>query len=522
MTLATTTADLRDAPLLVQPNGTVDSVARLWAGQLDETRLCFTAYRFALLMSLSIWFLAIRAPLWLDETSSYWSISGGFGQIWSRSIELNSFPAYYYILWFTNAVFGSKEIVLRIPSVLAMTAATYVFYRCARELFARETSLAAAAIFILDGRVAFAAIDVRPYAFAMLATNLSIFIFIRWRKTKATLLAALLGIACAGVFYFHYLFGLIVAALAICYLLDRSRSLRADWRQLTIAVSCFALFMLPLLPRLFYLQKTKEAHIFSAGAEYTDFLQALFWGIIPFVFVGTALAAAYMRRLVKPCAEDLRQLRMCATLALVPLGFLYVVTVATPLHIFVERYQGVAVPGIALCWAWVFSRIDSRRLRLLCCLAFVTWTIGQTYASPEARLHGCTWKFALAFADARAAQADLPLLICSDLPEANFQNMPTGPASESVLFAPLSYYKVRADVIPLPRALDEQTQMIGGRFSLFATQEHKPFLALTYRPSYPTWLWLASQTSRTHEFRVLGDFDGIKVVEFDPRDSSHK
>jgi hypothetical protein len=300
------------------------------------------------------------------------------------------------------------------------------------------------------------------------------------------------------------------------------RSVRAEWRQLTVAVSCFALFMLPVLPRLYYLQKTRQEHVFSAGAAYTDFLPALFWGIIPFVFVGTAVAAAYMRRLLKPCAEDLRQFRMCATLALVPLGLLYAITVATPLHIFVERYEGVAVPGIALCWAWVFSRIDSRRFRLLCCLAFVTWTIGQTYASPEARLHGCTWKFALEFADARAAQADLPLLICSDLPEANFQNMPTGPARESVLFAPLSYYKVRADVIPLPRALDERTQMIGGRFSLLATQEHKPFLALAYRPSYPTWQWLASQTSRTHEFRVLGDFDGIKVVEFDPRDLSHK
>ena len=105
MTLATTTADLRDAPLLVQPNGTVDSVARRWARQLDESRLYFTAYRFAVLMSFSIWFLAIRAPLWLDETASYWSISGGFRQIWSRSIELNSFPAYYYILSSRNLGF---------------------------------------------------------------------------------------------------------------------------------------------------------------------------------------------------------------------------------------------------------------------------------------------------------------------------------------------------------------------------------------------------------------------------------
>jgi hypothetical protein len=55
-----------------------------------------------------------------------------------------------------------------------------------------------------------------------------------------------------------------------------------------------------------------------------------------------------------------------------------------------------------------------------------------------ASIHGYSWKYALEFADANAAQDGSPLVICSDLPEADFQSMPTGPASESVLFAPLS------------------------------------------------------------------------------------
>jgi len=105
MTLGTTTAGPREALLLVPPNGTGNAVAGRWVRQRGELWLCFTAYRFAVLMSFSIWFLAIRAPLWLDETASYWSISGGFRQIWSRSIELNSFPAYYYILSSRNLGF---------------------------------------------------------------------------------------------------------------------------------------------------------------------------------------------------------------------------------------------------------------------------------------------------------------------------------------------------------------------------------------------------------------------------------
>src|SRR5580658_7714384 len=94
------------------------------------------AYGLALLACLSVWFLAIRAPLWTDETLSYWQIAGGFKQIWSRSIQGNSFAAYAYVLWLTKVLFGSSEFVLRIPSIIAMLAAVYLFYRCARELFA--------------------------------------------------------------------------------------------------------------------------------------------------------------------------------------------------------------------------------------------------------------------------------------------------------------------------------------------------------------------------------------------------
>src|SRR5271157_5706763 len=149
----------------------------------DDTVLA-VAYGAALLVSLSIWFLAVRAPLWTDETLSYWQIAGGFKQIWSRSVQGNSFAAYAYILWLTKTVFGDKEVTLRIPSLLAMLSAVYVFYRCARELFAWDVSLIATLLFVLPRGIAFAAIDVRPYPFALLVTNLTILLFLRWLKTK--------------------------------------------------------------------------------------------------------------------------------------------------------------------------------------------------------------------------------------------------------------------------------------------------------------------------------------------------
>ncbi len=56
-------------------------------------------YPVALVASLSIRFLAIRAPLWLDETLAYWQVSGGFAKVWSRSALMPSSIGYLYTLW---------------------------------------------------------------------------------------------------------------------------------------------------------------------------------------------------------------------------------------------------------------------------------------------------------------------------------------------------------------------------------------------------------------------------------------
>jgi Dolichyl-phosphate-mannose-protein mannosyltransferase len=493
---------------------------------LNGEEIAGSIYALALLAAFSVWFLAIRAPLWLDETGSYWNISGGFRQIWARSAELNSFPAYYYVLWITNAIFGGKEIVLRIPSVLAMLAATYVFYRCARELFVRDVALIATVLFILNRRIVFAAIDVRPYAFGILLTNLAILSLLRWANssshTKRLFYSAMLGVTSAGIFYFHYLYGCMVAAFLIICLVDghRRRSIFAELPQLGIAAGCFGLLMIPVLPRLWYLHQTRNTHIFAEQPPFRLLPRALSPGVVGLVFVAVVVLAALMHKLLKPDDQSVRQIAMCATLAVVPLVILYVISVATPLHVFIDRYEGVAVPGIALSWAWIFSLINSRWLRLIGCIALVAWSAGLSYSSPTAHTHKNSWKYALQFADDNAAPDGAPLVICSDLPEADFQPMPAAPLGQSVLFATLGYYPVRATVIPMPRTLNTEAQLIGARFIQRAGVDHQRFLALGFIASYPTLDWLASQSSDTYVSRVLGDFDDVKVVEFVPRDIS--
>ncbi len=129
------------------------------------------------------------------------------------------------------------------------------------------------------------------------------------------------------------------------------------------------------------------------------------------------------------------------------------------------------------------------------------------------RWHEESWKGSLAFADANAAQDNAPILMCSPLVEADYEPMPAV-ASESVLYAPLSYYKVNARVVPLPRTLNAETERQVSHFLM--GNEGTRFLVLVPLQSRQILDLLVASTQGTHSYRVLGESENIFVVEFVP------
>ncbi len=170
---------------------------------------------------------------------------------------------------------------------------------------------------------------------------------------------------------------------------------------------------------------------------------------------------------------------LCTSLALVPILILYGLSVGTSIHVFVPRYRLVAVPGIALCWALVVSWIDSRALRLLFCAALVVVAACVCFTAPSFHRHMYSWKYALAFVEKNASVDNAPVLICSDIPEADHMRMPVGSAIEdSGILPPLSYYKLSVPVAPLPRTLNEEAIRAGSEF--LQQQAQRRFLAMAF------------------------------------------
>src|ERR1700689_5497302 len=116
-------------------------------------RVQYAAYAVALAVSISTWFVAIRAPLWLDETISLFLIKDGFGGI-TRQMWPDS-PAYSYLLLLWTKWMGTSELPFRISSLLPMLGAAALLYCAGRKLLERDLALIDWILFCLHVIVVF-------------------------------------------------------------------------------------------------------------------------------------------------------------------------------------------------------------------------------------------------------------------------------------------------------------------------------------------------------------------------------
>lgn len=264
--------------------------------------------------------------------------------------------------------------------------------------------------------------------------------------------------------------------------------------------------------------QTRATHVFESPPAFGD----LWWTLAPpwfgYIVAGAVLIAAATRRLDLQSRIDGWTVLLCASAGLASILILYGVSAETSIHMFTERHRLVAIPGIALCWGFVVSRIDSRLIRLLFCVAVVSTTAYQYFDSPNSRNHQYTWKYALEIAEKNASRDNAPVLVCSDLPEADYRPMPEGDAAkDNPLFIQLGYYKLSVPVVGLPRTFNAEARRVGSAFVEQAAQRRQRFLAMGFVASYPTLHWLVDIASPAYDARALGQPHGVVVIEFTPR-----
>jgi len=237
-------------------------------------------------------------------------------------------------------------------------------------------------------------------------------------------------------------------------------------------------------------------------------------GSIALFFALAALIAAAFRKFDLSREEATTTGPTCLLLAFVPALIFYEVGTLTSVQLFLSRYRLVAVPGIALCWGLLLSRINSRVLRALFCVALV---VTVTRAQLDVPLHGTSWKPAVDFVNANTAKDHATVLVCSSLVEADYQPIPAD-INSTALYATLTYYKLNSPLVLLPRSLvNPETEAQIQKFLLDAVPARRRFVAVGLTYSMPVLHRIEDLTKENYTSKSLGVFDNVAVFEFNPR-----
>ena len=484
-------------------------------------RALYAIYSLALAVSISIWFIAFRAPLRGDETGSYWVIAGGLSGIWPRQLSTLSSPIYPYFLWLSTKLLGTSEIALRTSSVLAMLGAAYLLYLAARDLIDSEFAAIATIVFCLNYSVVFEAIDVRPYALAVLLTNAAILTLLRLRRSDSNWLAALLGLLAAGIVSLHYLFAAILPAFLVCFIVFKARSLKILVRQGSIALVVFAAACIPLVAGLRYLFHNPSSHVVIPSPGWLYLFPPFMPGMLTLSATLTALYFIARNRPIEVTRFEKWQVLFVASLASIPVVILYAVSVGTSLNVFTSHYHRLsAVPGISLCWAMLVWQFRSKAVRATFCVIFVCLTVASYVFSPSSKEHDFSWKSALEVVQDLSSKDNAPVVVCSNFIEANYETMPTDSPKTDRLFPQLSYYKITSPIVPLPEGLNNETKRVFLPFLREAEQKHERFLAVGADQQHYSSAeldWIAQTAQGEFSVRTVGVYDHVKVLEFVPR-----
>ena len=466
--------NLLEAPESADWNHDEEKSERLWLVALGA------------MVVVHLWFGLISTSFRLDETATWWVVKDGAAEAARRSFYWSGqSPLFYWTAWLSSRLFGLSEVSLRIPSVGAMAGAAYFLYRIA-ERFDRASAGLTALVFVC--LASYFAIDARPYALAFFFLTLSAWAFLCWLDTGRPVGAMVYVLAGAAVIYAHCLMAPALGATAIYGIV----ALRKQPLQLTWLVGLWVsigLLCVPLLPQLQLFYGARSAHTYSVPpslSQFTDsFLPGAPWSAI---LLGIWICLLFYRdaTVVRKCAGPAALLAVAWSLF--PQVFLYLLSAAGDLQLYVPKYYSSALPGQALLLGILISSIRPSSIRKLIVVALALTSL-LIQGKGAVRSHGSEdWRSAMQFVN-KEAGARVPVLIMSGFVEAaDFASL-RKTALRDVLFAPQVVYGEPGRTIRLPNAFSGRDE---ADLEYVARQlEDEPrFFLLTENGdrTYETWL----------------------------------
>jgi uncharacterized membrane protein len=346
--------------------------------------------------------------------------------------------------------------------------------------------------FVVWPTVKFAAVDFRPYALATLLVIASTDALVHWLDEDRWLMGLLYVALIVVTVYIHYLFGLVFVAhvvYAVARLRDRSTEVQI--RAVALAAAGIALLTAPLVYQVAALWDRRQE--WSIGIPVTiGWLASV---IVPPAFVCAAAIAAVVlvarRGQIRRVGFRQHDRILVLSWAIVPIGVLVAVSLATSASLIQERYVLVAAPAIILLLALAIRSLEPPSARRI---VVVGLAIASVIGLANAHQAG-DWRGALVLAQDRTTPSTIAV-VQPGFTESAQTAWLHDPQRRSFLLAPMSFYRGTSPVVLLPALLPAQLDEARAQVQQAASTADRVII-VTNEQATATWL---------HEALGVGDW----------------
>ena len=449
-------------------------------------------FALLLLAIFKLWLLPLRTGLWQDETGTFWAIQGNaLAEVVHRTLVWPAQTLLYTIIdWTAVQIGGSSELVMRLPSVVAMLLGAHLLYRLGCRLMSADAARAATLVFVCSEAVAFAAADARPYALGTAAVISAAWFLVRWWDGRNLSAGIAFAISSSLIVHMHYVLAVSLVVFVVYAFYRALRGAAPSILQILTVIAVFCVLLVPVVPHFESLWQSRQAHSFAGTPGVAD----LFGTLMPPLLIGSAMAGMALGRVVLKEFEIRiprlapSNLILMATWALLPCLLLFAVSSVSTIKVFIPRYLLAAAPGLALLAGWLIASIRPARAQLLTLSTFTLATLLSTGGLLHPP-HGGDWRAAINDVRRAAVAPTIPVLVRSGFIESASFDGQSGEPEPTYFHAPLLAYPASGRVILLPARMDKSAATVLESAVIDFLESSPRFLLVTSGDSvYEYWL----------------------------------
>jgi hypothetical protein len=488
-----------------------------------EPRLTLLLFALLGLCIVRLWLMPLGSSFWVDEMGTVFVVEHGAAHPSLAVAPQVPKSIYYSLPRAASALFGSSEVVYRLPSTLAMGLALFLIARLAARLIHPRAAWFAVFVCLALSGIGYQAADARPYALGTLVAAAGALSLVRWLddgRWRDGLLFACSAALLWRVHLIYWPFYLVFAIYAAARLLRRET--RVGWLPAAAVFGLIGLALAPVLLDALALFREARAHVIVEPPSLHAFEHLLRWNVVLICAADAWLLAHAVGwpRPANPVSPSSLTLALawwlCQPLALFAFSRL------TGNSVFVTRYLSIMLPGVALSATALAARsIPPAQWKRLATLvgAWALLSQGQWTRVWPVHEHS-DWRGAARQVNALAPGPATPVICPSPFIEARSPAWRSDYALPGFLYSHLPVYPIAGKPILFPFATSTEAEAYAARLTRETLSSSHRFLI--YGGDGPATFWskwfasrpeLAGWSCTRH---LHGDVD---VIEFHRSDA---